>query len=47
MQNIATISQFTRSDKLNHTKSFHVRPPLEIVRNSSKSFSEAATGGVP
>ena len=28
-------------------KSFHVRPPLEILRNSSKPFSEAATGGVP
>ena len=27
-------------------KSFHVRPPLEILRNSSKPFSEAATGGV-
>ena len=26
---------------------FHVRPPLEILRNSSKPFSEAAIGGVP
>ena len=27
-------------------KSFHVRHPLEILRDSSKPFSEAATGGV-
>ena len=28
-------------------KLFHVRLPLEILRNSSKPFPEAATGGVP
>ena len=26
---------------------FRVRPPLEILRNSLKPFSEAATGGAP
>ena len=34
--------RFVKSYKL-----FHVRPPLEILRNSSKPFSEAAIGGVP
>ena len=28
-------------------KSFRIRLPLEILRNFSKPFSEAATGGVP
>ena len=28
-------------------KLFHVRLPLEILRNSSKPFPEAATGGIP
>ena len=28
-------------------KLFRVKQPLEILRNSSKPFSEAATGGVP
>ena len=46
MQKVATILRFNFR-LVKSYKSFRIRLPLEILRNFSKPFSEAATGGVP